>query len=132
VRLVLGKPYVAVASDGWVLERPGAGRPHPRSFGTFTRVLGRYTRDEQVLDLPEAVRKMTSLPASRLGWTERGVVRTGAVADLVVFDPDTVTDHADYDDPWQLSTGVNYTFVGGTPVLDAGRPTGTPAGRVLR
>jgi N-acyl-D-amino-acid deacylase len=132
VRLVLGKPYVAVASDGWVLECPGAGRPHPRSFGTFTRVLGRYTRDEQILDLPEAVRKMTSLPASRLGWTDRGVVRTGAVADLVVFDPHTVTDHASYDDPWQLSTGVNYTFVGGTAVLDAGRPTGTPAGRVLR
>ncbi|HSI92484.1 MAG TPA: D-aminoacylase [Jiangellaceae bacterium] len=132
VRLVMTQPFVAVASDGWVLECPGAGRPHPRSLGTFTRVLGHYTRDEQVLDLPAAVRKMTSLPAWRLGWTDRGVVRTGAVADLVAFDPDAVTDNATFDEPWQLSTGVEYTLLAGVPVLDGGRPTGIPAGRVLR
>jgi N-acyl-D-amino-acid deacylase len=132
VRLVMSRPYVSVASDGWVLECPGSGRPHPRSFGTFVRVLGHFARDERVLELPEAVRRMTSLPASRLGWADRGVIRTGAVADLVAFDPETVADNATFDDPWQLATGVEYTIIAGVPVLDGGRPTGTPAGRVIR
>jgi N-acyl-D-amino-acid deacylase len=132
VRLVMSRPYVAVASDGWVLECPGIGRPHPRSFGTFVRMLGHYCRDEGLVDLPDAVRRMTSLPASRLGWTDRGVVRVGAVADLVAFDPETVRDNATFDDPWQLATGVQYTLLAGVPVLAEGVPTGTPAGRVIR
>jgi N-acyl-D-amino-acid deacylase len=131
VRRVLRDPAVAVASDGHVLGCPGRGRPHPRGLGTFTRVLGRYVRDERVLDLPLAVRLMTELPASRLGWTDRGVVRPGAVADLAVFDPGTVTDRATFEDPWQLSTGVLHTLVGGTMVLRDGEPTGVPAGRVI-
>jgi N-acyl-D-amino-acid deacylase len=131
VRLVLRDPAVAVASDGHVLGCPGRGRPHPRGLGTFTRVLGHYVRDERVLELPLAVRTMTGLPAARLGWTDRGVVRPGAVADLAVFDPGTVTDRASFDDPWQLSTGVLHTLVGGTRVLRDGEPTGTPAGRVI-
>lgn len=132
VRLVMSRPYVAVASDGWVLECPGVGRPHPRSFGTFVRMLGHYCRDEGLVDLPEAVRRMTSLPASRLGWTDRGVVRVGAVADLLAFDPETVRDNATFDDPWQLASGVQYTLLAGVPVLAEGEPTGTPAGRVIR
>lgn len=132
VRLVMRHPAVAVASDGWVLHCPGTGRPHPRSFGTFARVLGRYTRTERNLGLPEAVRKMTALPASRLGWTDRGVLRPGAVADLAVFDPATVTDHATYDDPWRTATGVLHTLIAGRPVVEDGAATGTPAGRVLR
>lgn len=132
VRHVMSRPYVAVASDGWVLECPGEGRPHPRSFGTFVRMLGHYSRDEGLVDLPEAVRRMTSLPASRLGWSDRGVVRVGAVADLVAFDPETVRDNATFDDPWQLATGVHHTLVAGVPVLADGVPTGTPAGRVIR
>jgi N-acyl-D-amino-acid deacylase len=132
VRTVLQDPEVAVASDGHVLGCHGRGRPHPRGLGTFTRVLGRYARDEGVLDLAVAIRKATSLPAARLGWSDRGVVAPGAVADLAVFDPDTVLDKATYVDPWQLSTGVLYTFVAGTPVLDDGHPTGEAPGRVLR
>ncbi|HEX6339088.1 MAG TPA: D-aminoacylase [Jiangellaceae bacterium] len=132
VRQVMSRPYVAVASDGWVLECPGEGRPHPRSFGTFARMLGHYRRDEGLVDLPEAVRRMTSLPASRLGWSERGVVRAGAVADLVALDPETVRDNATFDDPWQLATGVKYTLLTGVPVLADGVPTGTPAGQVIR
>lgn len=132
VRQVMSRPYVAVASDGWVLECPGEGRPHPRSLGTFVRMLGHYRRDEGLVDLPEAVRRMTSLPASRLGWLDRGVVRVGAVADLVAFDPDTVRDNATFDDPWQLATGVQYTLLAGVPVLAHGVPTGTPAGRIIR
>lgn len=132
VRRVMRHPAVAVASDGWVLHCPGAGRPHPRSFGTFARVLGHYTRAEDLLTLPEAVRKMTSLPASRLGWTDRGVLRPGAVADLAVFDPATVTDHATYDDPWRPATGVLHTLVAGRPVVEHGEPTAVPAGQVIR
>lgn len=132
VRMVMSRPYVAVASDGWVLECPGDGQPHPRSFGTFVRMLGHYSRDEGIVDLPEAVRRMTSLPASRLGWTNRGVARVGAIADLVAFDPETVRDNATFDDPWQLATGVQYTLLAGKPVLADGVPTGIPAGRVIR
>jgi len=84
-----------------------------------------------VLPLPLAVCKMSALPASRLGWSDRGVLRPGAVADVAVFDPGTVLDRATYDDPWQLSTGVLHTFVGGVAVLRDGAPTGVPAGRVL-
>jgi N-acyl-D-amino-acid deacylase len=95
-------------------------------------MLGHYRRDEGLVDLPEAVRRMTSLPASRLRWSDRGVVRVGAVADLVAFDPYTVRDNATFDNPWQLATGVQYTLLAGVPVLADGVPTGTPAGRVIR
>ncbi|GAA1903376.1 D-aminoacylase [Streptomyces sodiiphilus] len=132
VRRVMRHPAVAVASDGWVLGCPGRGLPHPRSLGTFARVLGRYARDERVLELPEAVRRMTSLPAARLRSRDRGVLRPGAVADLAVFDPDAVTDRATYDRPWQTATGVLHTVVAGRLVLEDGRATGEAPGRVLR
>lgn len=132
VRHVMGHPLVAVASDGSMLQCPGPGKVHPRSLGTFVRVLGHYTRDEKVLELPDAVRKMTALPATRLGWTDRGVIRPGAIADLAVFDPAEIADRATFSDPWQLATGVRYTLLAGVPVLDDGEPTNTPAGRVVR
>jgi N-acyl-D-amino-acid deacylase len=132
VRHVMSDLIVSVASDGATLQCPGDGRPHPRSLGTFVRVLGHYVRDENVLALPDAVRKMTSQPASRLGWTDRGVVRPGAIADLAVFDPDEVADQATFEDPWQLATGVRYTLLAGVPVLDDGAPTNAAAGAVIR
>lgn len=132
VRHVMSHPLVAVASDGSALGCPGPGRVHPRSLGTFARVLGHYARDEKLLSLPEAVRTMTSLPATRLGWTDRGVIRAGTVADLTVFDPATITDRATFDDPWQLATGVHHTLLAGTAVLRDGEPTDAPAGRVVR
>jgi N-acyl-D-amino-acid deacylase len=132
VRLVMRHPLIAVASDSHTPGCPGKGRPHPRGLGTFTRVLGHYARDENVVGLAEAVRKMTSQPASRLGWSDRGVVREGAIADLAVFDPGTVADRATFSEPWQLSVGVHHTLLAGTPVLEAGAPTGATAGRVLR
>lgn len=132
VRLVMRQPFTSVASDGSVLGCPGAGKPHPRSFGTFTRVLARYVREQGLLDLPEAVRRMTSLPVSRLGWTDRGVLRPGAIADVAVFDPSAVTDNATFGDPWQLSSGVLYTLLGGVAVLEDGMPTGAAAGGVVR
>ncbi|NEE01859.1 N-acyl-D-amino-acid deacylase family protein [Phytoactinopolyspora halotolerans] len=132
VETVLRHPRVAVASDGWVMRPTGDGMPHPRNFGTFPRVLGHYVRERGVLTLADAVRKMTSLPASRLGLADRGVVRAGAVADLVVFDPDTVADRSTFADPWQLSTGFSAVLVGGQVAFDDGEPTSTRAGRVLR
>lgn len=132
VRHVLRQPYVSVASDGWVLHCPGSGHPHPRSFGTFTRVLARYVRETTLLALPDAIRKMTGQPASRLGWSDRGVVRPGAVADIAVFDPTVVRDNATFDEPWALSTGMTHTLIAGVPVLDDGQPTDAAPGRVVR
>lgn len=132
VATVLRHPQVAVASDGWILRCPGSGAPHPRSFGTFPRVLGHYARDAGTVDLPTAVRKMTSLPASRLGWHDRGTVRLGAVADLAVFDPVHVADRATFDNPWQLSTGILHTLVAGTFTLHDGHSTADSPGQVIR
>lgn len=124
-------PRVAVASDGWELATSGAGRPHPRSFGTFPRVLGRYVRQKGILELEEAVRKMTSLPASRIPLGERGVLQRGAPADMIVFDPDRITDHSSYDDPWRLSSGVTDVFLQGRAAVRRGRVMDTAAGQVL-
>ncbi|MBA2895137.1 N-acyl-D-amino-acid deacylase [Nonomuraea soli] len=132
VDLVLRHPSSAVASDGWVLRAPGEGHPHPRSFGTFARVLGHYTRERGLLDLAESVRKMTSLPASRLAMTERGTLAPGRVADVVVFDPERVEDLATYADPWHYAAGVRDVFVAGRAVLLGGEITGARPGRVLR
>ncbi|MWA05984.1 amidohydrolase family protein [Actinomadura sp. LD22] len=132
VAAVLAHPLVSVASDGWTLAPSGAGRPHPRSFGTFARVLGRYVRGDRLLTLPEAVRKMTSLPAARLGLADRGELRAGRVADIAVFDPAAVTDTSDFADPWRLATGVRHVLVRGVPVLRDGTATGARPGRVLR
>lgn len=132
VRHVMAHPLVGVASDGAALGCPGEGRTHPRSLGTFVRVLGHYARDEQLLALPEAVRKMTSLPATRLGWHDRGVIRPDSIADITVFDPTTVIDRATFSDPWQLATGVHHTFLAGTPVRFDEQMTNEPGGRVVR
>lgn len=132
IKRVMRHPHVAVASDGWTLHPNAGGCPHPRSYGTFARVLGHYVRDEGVLSLPAAVRKMTSLPAGRLGLADRGVVRQGAVADLAVFDPATVTDRATFTNPHQYCTGVEHVFVNGIQVIEAAADTGRPAGHVLR
>jgi N-acyl-D-amino-acid deacylase len=128
---VLRHPAASVASDGSVLRPYGPGRPHPRSFGTFTRVLGPHVRDGD-LPLVTAVHKMTGLPAARLGMTDRGVLRPGAVADIAVLDPATVTDRSTYEDPWQLSAGVHHVLVAGEQVLSHGGLTGARPGRVLR
>jgi N-acyl-D-amino-acid deacylase len=132
VRAVMAHPQVAFASDGWTLDPAAGGTPHPRSYGTYVRVLGEYVREQGVLPLEEAVRKMTSLPASRLGCDDRGVVRVGARADLVAFDPDLVADRATFRAPHQFATGVELVIVNGRIVIDAGRDTGEEAGVVLR
>lgn len=132
IRRVMRNPSVAVASDGWTLSPEAGGIPHPRSYGTFARVLGHYSRDQSVIPIEEAVRKMTSLPASRLGMIDRGTVRPGARADLVVFDPAAVMDRATYEQPHRFCAGVHHVFVDGTEVVREGKDTGAVAGAVLR
>lgn len=132
IRRVMSHPAVAVASDGWTLNPEAGGCPHPRSYGTFARVLGHYVRDEHHLSLEEAVRKMTSLPAARLGMADRGRLSPGAWADVVVFDPATVADRATFTDPHRYCAGVSHVFVNGQCVIEAGEDTGAASGRVLR
>jgi N-acyl-D-amino-acid deacylase len=132
VTAVLRHPLASVASDGWTMRPVGAGAPHPRSFGTFARVLGRYVREHGDLQLAEAVAKMTSRPAARAGLTGRGVLQEGAVADIAVFDPELVTDRSTFADPWQLSVGVTAVLVAGRIALIDGQLTGHRAGVVLR
>ncbi len=134
VRTILADPLVAVGSDGHGLhpELNGAEGTHPRSYGTFPRVLGHYVREEKILPLASAIHKMTLLPARRLGCTDRGFIAPGYVADLVLFDPDTIGDTATYADPHHLATGVRHLLVGGRPVLADGILTGELPGRVLK
>jgi len=134
VELAMRQPWVAIGSDGSALSIEGplrSGVPHPRNFGTFPRVLGRYVRERGVISLEEAVRKMTSLPASILGLKDRGTLAVGQWADLVVFDPATVGDRADFENPFQYPVGIDTVVVNGTVVLDEGTHTGTRPGQVL-
>ena len=119
------QPWVMIASDG------GVGSQHPRGAGTFPRVLGLYVREKHWLTLPEAVRKMTSLPAQRLAWKDRGIIREGTYADLVLFNPETVIDRSTFKDPSLLATGIEKVFVNGTLVWDSGKATGARPGYVL-
>jgi N-acyl-D-amino-acid deacylase len=119
------QPWVMVASDG------GIGAEHPRGAGTFPRVLGLYVREKHWLTLPEAIRKMTSLPAQRLGWKDRGIIKEGAFADLVLFNPDSVIDRSTYSDPAALPTGIEKVFVNGVLVWEDGKPTSARPGSFL-
>jgi N-acyl-D-amino-acid deacylase len=134
LRRALTHPAVMIGSDGSALAPYGplgAGKPHPRSYGTFPRVLGEYARDQRVLGLAEAVHKMTGLPARRLGLRDRGVVRAGAKADLVVFDAKRVADRATYEEPHRYPTGVEHVLVAGRFVVKDGQHTGSLPGRLL-
>lgn len=128
VRDILRWPGQMVGSDG--LHLPG--KTHPRLYGTFPRVLGRYVRQERVLSLEQAVHKMTGMPAARLGLKQRGTLAVGNAADLVVFDPKSVCDTATFDDPLRYPTGIPYVFVNGVGVKEADQPTGALPGKVLR
>ncbi len=124
-------PFGMIASDG-SLTVLGDGSPHPRAFGTFPRVLGRYVREQHVITLEEAVRKMTSFPAARLGIQNRGLIREGLMADIAVFDAGTIADRSTFADPHHYSDGVRFVVINGQVVLDDGRITAARPGRVLR
>lgn len=127
VEMVMRHPAVMVGTDGLL-----AGRPHPRAYGTYPRILGRYVREQGVLRLEEAIRKMTSLPAQRLGLRDRGLLRKGYFADIVIFDPETVLDRATFEDPLQYPVGVESVIVNGEVTVENGAPTGVRSGIVLR
>jgi N-acyl-D-amino-acid deacylase len=123
-----GSDAASVATEGVFLNE----HPHPRTYGNFARLLGRYVRDERLVTLQEAVRRLTSLPASNLGIDRRGALRTGYFADLAIFDPATIADRATFEAPHAYAVGVRHVFVNGIQVLAGGEPTGATPGRVVR
>src|SRR5689334_7753784 len=134
MRYALRQPWVSIGSDGTAVTETGPlarGNPHPRYFGTFPRVLGRYVREENVITLEDAIRKMTSANAAKIHQYDRGVLRPGMAADVTVFNPATIIDHATYEKPHQYSTGVEYVVVNGKIVLDKGQHNGARPGTIL-
>jgi N-acyl-D-amino-acid deacylase len=135
VSLALIQPWVSIDNDseGTSLEGLlGQGHPHPRAYGTFPRILKKYVHDERLLTLPDAIRKFSSLPAQRMGLADRGVLKLGMWADVVVFDPETVHDLATFENPNQLSVGMDYVLVNGVAVVEDGKMTNALPGKVLR
>jgi N-acyl-D-aspartate/D-glutamate deacylase len=128
---ILRHPLAMIETDGDNVSY-GIGFPHPRSYGAFPRVLGRYVREQKLLTLEEAVRRMTSLPAEQVGQHERGKIAEGLFADVTIFDPETVSDRATYTDPHQYSVGIHHLVVNGAPVIRNGAYTGEKPGRVLK
>jgi N-acyl-D-amino-acid deacylase len=135
VVLALQQPWVAIDNDSSGTSPDGIlgqEHPHPRAYGTFPRILRKYVREEKKLSLEDAIRKFSALPAQRMRFTDRGVLKSGMWADVVIFDPNTIRDLATFDDPNQLSQGMEYVLVNGVPVIDLGKMTGTMPGKVLR
>ena len=135
MRYALKQPFASIGSDGTAVTTEGplaAGHPHPRYFGTFPRLLGRYVREEKVLTLEDAIRKMTSANAAKIGAFDRGLLRPGMMADVTVFDAGRIIDNATFEKPHQYATGVEYVIVNGQIVLDGGRHTGARPGMILK
>jgi N-acyl-D-amino-acid deacylase len=135
VTLALQQPWVSIDNDSEGTSPEGLlaqAHPHPRAYGTFPRILAKYVREEKVLTIEDAIRKFSALPAQRMRLTDRGVLKAGMWADVVVFDPATVRDRATFDNPNQLSEGMDFVLVNGVPVIDQGKMTGALPGRVLR
>lgn len=135
LKLAMRQPWVSIGSDGSALATSGplrTGVPHPRNFGTFPRVLGKYVREEHVLTLEQAVHKMSGLTAQQMHLADRGLIKEGFAADLVIFDPATVADRATFSDPFQYPVGISTVIVNGRVVLDNGRHTGERPGVVIR
>lgn len=130
VATIMRYPNTMIASDAGIASF-GRNMPHPRAYGTNTRVLGRYVRELKVIPLEEAVRRMTSLPAQRFRFVDRGLIRTGYAADLVIFDENTVSDQATYEAPHAYATGLSYVVVNGVPVVENGKHTGKRSGQIL-
>jgi N-acyl-D-amino-acid deacylase len=135
VEMVMRWPHTMIGSDASSVAPYGPlgnGKPHPRAYGTFPRVLGHYARERRVLSWEEAIHKMTGLPAARLGLRDRGTLAAGNWADVVVFDPAAVADRATFQEPHQYAAGIEHVFVNGTAVVGHGEHTGALPGRVLR
>ena len=128
VRTVMCHPATMIGTDGiW-----SHGKPHPRIYGSYPRILGMYVRQERLLSIEEAVRKMTSFPAQKFGLWKKGIVREGMDADLVIFDPDTIAERSTFQEPHQYPVGLPYVILNGQVVVDQDRYTGKLAGRVVK
>ncbi len=135
VALALQQPWVSLDNDSSGASPEGLlgqEHPHPRAYGTFPRILRKYVREEKKLTLEDAIRKFSALPAQRLRLADRGVLKAGMWADVVIFDPATIKDVATFENPNQLSQGMEYVLVNGAPVIDQGKMTGALPGKVLR
>ncbi|HVS03876.1 MAG TPA: amidohydrolase family protein, partial [Thermoanaerobaculia bacterium] len=135
VRRQVALPWISFGSDADAPAPEGVfleSNPHPRAYGNFARLLGRYVRDEGIVPLEEAIRRLTAFPAGNLGLRDRGALRPGHFADVVAFDPLTIADHATFSQPHQYATGVRHVFVNGVAVLRDGEHTGATPGRVVR
>ena len=135
VALALKQPWVSIDNDSQGTSPEGllgGEHPHPRAYGTFPRILRKYVREEHQLTLPDAIRKFSALPAQRMRLTDRGVLKKGMWADVVVFDPEKITDKSTFENPNQLSVGMEYVLVNGVPVIAEGKMTGSLPGKVLR
>jgi dihydroorotase/N-acyl-D-amino-acid deacylase len=135
VTLALQQPWVAIDNDSSGASPEGIlgqEHPHPRGYATFPRILSKYVREEKKLTLEDAIRKFSALPAQRMRLTDRGVLKAGMWADVVIFDPATIRDLATFENPNQLSRGMEYVLVNGAPVIDQGKMTGALPGKVLR
>lgn len=132
VERIFRQPFTMIAADAGVMDINSKANPHPRGFGNNARVLGLYTREKRLISLEEAVSKMSSLPAQTFGLWERGILRPGMVADVVIFDEQTVADRATFEQPKQYATGFDYVLVNGQVVIDNGKHTGTKPGQILR
>jgi N-acyl-D-amino-acid deacylase len=135
VKFAMQQPFVSVGTDAGAVNFQGPlseSKVHPRAYGTFTRILGRYVRDQHLFSLEQAIRKFTSLPAQRVGLRDRGLLRAGSFADITIFDPATVNDVATFEDPHRPSTGIEYVIVNGVVSLEHGKVTGQLGGRPLR
>ncbi|HXX58399.1 MAG TPA: D-aminoacylase [Thermodesulfovibrionales bacterium] len=135
LRRFLSLPYVMIGSDSSARSSDGPthrGKPHPRGFGTFPRFIGRYVRDEKQMSVSEAIHKATMLPAETFGLTERGQIRKGFIADLVVFDEERIIDRATFEEPFLKPEGISYVFVNGSPAVREGSQTGVMSGKILR
>jgi dihydroorotase/N-acyl-D-amino-acid deacylase len=134
VRLILQQPWVSIDNDAAGASTTGLlaqEHPHPRAYGTFPRILRKYVHEEHVLTLSDAIRKFTSLPAQREHLADRGVLKLGMWADVVVFDPNSTQDEATYENPNRLSVGMQYVLVNGVPVISQGKMTGALPGQIL-
>jgi len=135
VKFAMQQPFVSVGCDAGAVNVEGPlseSKTHPRAYGSFPRILGRYAREQHLLTLEQAIRKFTSLPAQRMGLHDRGVLRSGAFADVTIFDPQTVNDVATFEDPHHPSAGIKYVIVNGVVSLENGKVTGPLGGRALR
>jgi N-acyl-D-amino-acid deacylase len=135
IRKKIAQPWMAFDSDAESMAPEGAfllSNPHPRAYGNFARLLGKYVREEQVITLQEAIRRLTSFPAANLGISDRGALQEGYFADLAIFDPAAVQDHATFAAPHQYATGVRHVIVNGVPVLLDGEHTGAKPGRFVK